>query len=197
SSTGPLNDLSGSTTDVAGRLGRARHFDGSTAAILSAHDNPSLNPTAGLTVSAWVNSENWASGNHRILQKGDNDDQYRFMCESNQLKLSLNSIGTSAVSALPPLLQWHHLASTYDGAITRVYVDGTEVRNDGMNGAIKVSTFDLHIGAKQPAGVAGDHFAGGIDEVRLSGAARSAAWIRAEYLAGTGGMIHLGPEETR
>lgn len=196
-STGPVNDLFGTTTDAAGKLGRGRYFDGSVNAILSAHDNASLNPTAALTASAWVNSLDWASGNHRVLEKGDNDDQYRFMCENNQLKLDLKNIGTTASSSLPATQQWHHVASTYDGNKARLYVDGVEVQNNSMNGAIQVSTFDLHIGAKQPSGVAGDHFFGTLDEVRLSATARSAAWIRAEYLSGAGGMVHLGPEEAR
>ena len=63
-----------------------------------------------------------------------------------------------------PLNTWSFLAATYDGTTLRLFVNGTEVANRVVGGAIDTSDNPLHIGGNP---VWGEYFAGLIDNVRV------------------------------
>src|SRR5207247_769207 len=48
-------------------------------------DDAALDPTGGVTVSAWVKAGSWA-GTPRVVQKGNNNNQYRLLAQNNQLR---------------------------------------------------------------------------------------------------------------
>ena len=58
-----------------------RHCNLSYVVVPSAS---TLNPTAAITIAAWVKAEDW-DGNGRIVQKGDGDTQYRLLDEGDLL----------------------------------------------------------------------------------------------------------------
>src|SRR5262249_37489705 len=72
---------------------------------------------------------------------------------------------------------WAHLAATYDGATTRIYVNGTLVTNKAQTGTITTSTNPLQIGGDS---LYGGYFAGRIDEVRIYNRALSVAEIQSD-----------------
>ena len=82
-----------------------------------------------------------------------------------------NAVGSSAL----PLNAWSHLATTYDGAVVRLYVNGVPAGSASIAGAMAASTGVLRIGGN---GVWGEWFAGLIDEVRVYSRALSAAEIQ-------------------
>jgi hypothetical protein len=88
-------------------------------------------------------------------------------------------VGVTDVSPLP-LNAWTHLATTYDGATLRLYVNGMEVGSQTGGGSIQVSTGRLRIGGHA---VWGEWFAGRIDEVRIYNRALSPAEIQANMAA--------------
>jgi hypothetical protein len=75
-----------------------------------------------------------------------------------------------------PANTWTHLATTYDGAAQRLYVNGVQVASRNHSGAVKVSGSALRIGANN---IWHEYFAGRIDEVRVYSRALSASEIQA------------------
>ena len=70
-----------------------------------------------------------------------------------------------------PLNTWTHLATTYDGANVRLYLNGALAATRAATGAITVSTGALQIGGNS---VWSEWFKGLIDEVRVYSRALSA-----------------------
>lgn len=71
---------------------------------------------------------------------------------------------------------WYHIAATYDGAMMRIYVDGTEVASLASSESITVSPEPLRIGE---SGFPGRNFDGSIDEVRIWNIVRTPEEINA------------------
>lgn len=72
---------------------------------------------------------------------------------------------------------WTHLATTYDGSLVRLYVNGVQVSSATATGPITTSTRVLGIGGDP---IYGQYFAGRIDEVRIYNVALSAAQIQTD-----------------
>ena len=72
---------------------------------------------------------------------------------------------------------WTHLATTYDGANQRLYINGVLVATKAQTGAIAAANQPLRIGGNN---VSGEFFQGLIDEVRIYNRALSAAEITAD-----------------
>jgi Concanavalin A-like lectin/glucanases superfamily len=71
-----------------------------------------------------------------------------------------NAIGAASL----PLDTWTHLATTYDGAVVRFYVNGVLAGSTSVSGAMTASTGVLRIGGNS---IWSEWFAGLIDEVRI------------------------------
>jgi hypothetical protein len=166
------------TTWTTGRFGSALLFNGSTNAYVTVADSPTLNPSVQMSAVAWINANSWANGNHRILQKGSGDDEYRLTAEGGVLKWDIKNVGT-VTTALPSTGVWHLVVGTFDGVNVRLYVDGAQVASVAATaGATIPSTTDpLVIGSKNTNSVAGDHFDGKIDDVRIYNYGLSAAEV--------------------
>jgi hypothetical protein len=83
---------------------------------------------------------------------------------------------SQTVGARPvPVGRWTHLAMTYDGAQSRLYVNGDQVSSHPGEGPLLRSAKPLWIGGNLPWG---SHFDGAIDDVRVYGRALSAGEIR-------------------
>src|SRR5205085_4100784 len=105
-----------------GRIGvSALSFVDTNQQSVTVGNSASLNMTAGITLAAWINANDW-NGNRRILQKGNSDNQYRFLAENGSFKFHLNGVGTLA-SALPPTNTWMHVAATWNGSTMIIYTN--------------------------------------------------------------------------
>jgi hypothetical protein len=78
--------------------------------------------------------------------------------------------GTTALSTT----DWTHIAATFDGAVFRLYVNGTLATAAPLSGQIVTSAGALRIGGNS---VWGEFFAGLIDEVRVYNRALTASEI--------------------
>ena len=76
-----------------------------------------------------------------------------------------------------PLGAWTHLATTYDGASQRLYINGVLVATRAQTGTIAVGNQPLRVGGNNSSG---EFFRGLIDEVRIYNRALSAAEITAD-----------------
>jgi hypothetical protein len=89
--------------------------------------------------------------------------------------------------------EWHHVAIVQTQATKYVYVDGVqdEARNDGDQ--LDSNNYEVRIGMNQET--TARYWHGDIDEVRISGVARNAAWIFAEHKTTDPAFIMVGPVE--
>lgn len=89
-----------------------------------------------ITVAAWVY---WQGGNawQRIFDFGNGTSEYMFLTPSSGWgTLRFNIVGAAGDQALEstpiPTGQWVHVAVTLDGAMGKMYVNGTEVSSAGV-----------------------------------------------------------------
>ncbi|MCW8131075.1 MAG: LamG domain-containing protein, partial [Planctomycetota bacterium] len=148
----------------------------------------SLNTTAAITVSAWINPTAWNVGgfdNPRIVQKGVNDDQFRLTKEGTNLRWEIITGGATRTvnTSLPSTGNWHHLVGRYNGSTVQLFVDGALAGSVNATGNIQTTNDHLIIGAKRLGAPYGDYFRGQIDDVRIYNRGISDAEV-AELYAG-------------
>ena len=73
--------------------------------------------------------------------------------------------------------EWQHAAVTYDGTVLRLYLNGAEVGNTLLSGAVAVDASAATAVGAQPSGAGSKYFDGIIDDVRIMSRALSAAEI--------------------
>uniref|UniRef100_B0T7P5 MotA/TolQ/ExbB proton channel n=1 Tax=Caulobacter sp. (strain K31) TaxID=366602 RepID=B0T7P5_CAUSK len=154
-------------------IGRGARFTGLAPMEVGASPSLTLAPGAPFTISAWVRPDALAGAVALLARR-----------EGNQaLVLGLDQgapfveVSGQRIASTAALVQgrWSHLAVTSDGRTVTLYVDGhstvsTPAATPALSGPIA-------IGGDAPGGVLAG-FQGGLDELRLSKAARSAALIQ-------------------
>lgn len=172
----------------AGRLDGALAFTGAVGQSVIIDSTAALNPTAEISVTAWIFPDAWGS-NRRILQKGAGDNQYRLLAEEGVMKWHLSGVGM-ITAALPATGVWTHLAANYDGATMRLFYDGAEVASLAASGSIATTGDPVNISTKTPGATGGDHFTGRLDDIRVYARALSASEIG--VLAAQTGSVSIG-----
>jgi hypothetical protein len=159
--------LVNSPTRVSGKLGTgALQFSAASQQYITVANSSSLNsPVRSITIAAWVNATDW-SGNRRILQKGNSDNQYRLLAEGGVLKFHLNGVDT-LTAPLPPTATWVHVAATWEGSTMTIYTNGVTQTSAGAGGTLATTSDPLAIARKNGSGVSGDYFNGRLDDVRI------------------------------
>jgi hypothetical protein len=173
----------GSPASVAGLLGPGRSFDGTSQYFIVAH-NAKLNITQNLTISAWVNANDW-EGSRYIVAKatGMNANSQYGLRDNSTGGLILETANTSAGIRMdnPSAAAWHLITGTYGGGFGRIYLDGSLVTSVASAADLSTTTQTVGIGRRN-TGAGADHwFAGLMDEVRIQNALRDSNWIRMEY----------------
>ncbi|MBL7932894.1 MAG: choice-of-anchor D domain-containing protein, partial [Bacteroidia bacterium] len=160
----------------------ALHFDGGSGYVdLGAGSN--LKPTVALTAEAWINAGNWPSVDQTFVGNTESNGWGILTTNvSGNLEGYVRRNGSWATVGTPLsgiTAGWHHVALTYDGRYTKLYVDGI-MKN--MNDAGATYTVDYNpfnntlIGAEASSGsspVPGWAFTGSIDELRIWSTART------------------------
>jgi Ca2+-binding RTX toxin-like protein len=176
---------------VAAGKGGALLFDGIDDSVVVA-DSASLDLTTGMTIEAWVNPAvvDGLNGWETVVLKEGAEAR---VCCSNLLSYALYAHDAAAgpagyirsgvdqgIHTTPaiPAGAWTHLATTYDGANLRIYVNGALAATRGLTGAIAVGVGPLRIGGNNA--FPGEFFKGLIDEVKVYNRALSAAEINAD-----------------
>ncbi|MFH1850977.1 MAG: LamG-like jellyroll fold domain-containing protein [Candidatus Neomarinimicrobiota bacterium] len=129
-------------------------------------DRMELNPTAAITIAAWIYPRSW-DGNNRILQKGLNDDQFILEAEGDQFEFVVNNQVNSVPMSLPPLNEWSFIVGRYDGSAASIYLNGVLANSIPLTGNLNATTDPLYIGGKSPLSPPEDFFDGLIDELIL------------------------------
>jgi glucose/arabinose dehydrogenase len=185
------------TAPVAGQIGAAKLFDGS--AFVSVPSSASLRITGPLTLEAWVQiADPDQTGGLRVLSKKPSATAavgYNLFYQPAADNVVSRASGSDFLAAGGVNLNsaWHLLGAVHGGAGTgRLYVDGADRTTDQTTSGLVADGTGLRIG--QEAGGTGA-FNGAIDEVRVANVARSASWMRAQYLSMVDAFLVYGPEE--
>ena len=160
-------------------------FNGSNT-YFQGRDNTALNATTGLTMQAWVNSDNNSQYGF-IFEKGSVNTQYSmFLSGSN---LYFRTYGTSVAdltataSSVCPSGTWALVTCTYDGSNKRIYKNGTQVNSSAVTGTLSTNAGGAWIGAYGGAtpSVVNYPWDGKIASVRVYDTALSAAEIKNNF----------------
>ena len=181
SGNGNTGTLSGATWTTAGLAGVGLSFDGINDRV-NVNDSASLDLTGGMTLEAWVYPTVLSGWRTVFLKERSGGLVYALYAHDNVSQpaayVRVGNADWRVAGASPlPLHTWTHLATTYDGATLRLYVNGQEVGNRAVGGAIQVSTGRLRMGGNA---VWAEWFAGQIDEVRIYNRALTPAQIQAD-----------------
>jgi Tol biopolymer transport system component len=170
-SAGHDGRIHGAKWTKQGKYGAALEFDGESDHV-TIPDSSALDFTEGFTLEAWVDpseAHEWSS----LIAKEDSTEALPFSYllygqgggEAPVLYTAEDeSEYTHNEGETPlPLNAWSHLAVTFDGEHSRIYIDG-KLDSVGPALPVKATKGPLQIGGNE---VFGEHFAGRIDEVRL------------------------------
>jgi Tol biopolymer transport system component len=182
----------------AGQVNSALSLDGSNDYV-NVPDNPALNITTDLTISAWVNfarGGNFQNGSEQaIVSKavgsGTRNNPYDFRTDNSPeprlVLVRADAAGHEAVGSGAKhisLREWHHVIVTVKNNSVDFYIDGIIT---GTNGTlIKYATGNtrpLCVGKRDD----GLYFNGLIDEVLIFNRAMSAEEVQLLYQAGLNG----------
>jgi len=194
--------IRGAVRVAAGKIGGALQFDGVddwvTVTDVATTTSP-LKLTTGMTIEAWVNPSAM-NGWETILMKergvqGEGLLSYALYAHDGA-PLSLGqpvpagyvrvqptaSTSDSAVRGTTKLTlnTWTHLATTYDGANQRFYVNGVLVGTTPRTGTIAETNGAIRIGGNNSS--LQEFFQGMIDEVRIYNRALTAAEIQTDMV---------------
>lgn len=161
----------------------------------------------GYTLSGWFFADAWGFlYDARIIDRAQNTftgDGYSFQVGGGRVRFKHGFTGAeghweSTATDAVALSRWHHVAVVYDagGGAPAVYVDGSVIAMRAVStpsGSPEATAGTAALGNHAGGGVALD---GMLDEVRVSDAARSAAWIQFSHRTMTQNVFALGAEST-
>jgi hypothetical protein len=174
--------------EATGKIGKGQDFDGANDYIYGA-DNDSLDISQAITFSLWFTDSGLNEAPTFIDKRvdGGNYTGYTFYIDANgDPNVQLNDDGVNAwgcaSSANLSDGAWHQIIWTNVSNSLHYYVDGVDTETEDTSAASGswVNAVGWRIGSNG-AGSSFSFVDGVIDEVRISNAARSAAWNKFEY----------------
>ncbi|MBI4020454.1 MAG: VCBS repeat-containing protein, partial [Candidatus Aenigmarchaeota archaeon] len=186
--------LVGGAGFAAGKSGEAFNLDGISGRV-DVPSNPNLNPSSEVTVSAWVKTlDAKASANVLVKTNGCASSGYiMWLNENNVAGAGKPGFWIGAGPWLDADIaindgQWHHVAGTFNGTASSIYVDGV-LRNSGPRTGSLASSNTLQIGGSSYCGA---NLNGQVDDAMVFDRALSAVEI--ESLFNSGGFSECSPE---
>lgn len=139
--------------------------------------NSLVSPSSQITLEAWIYPKSYLN-NPTIISKNS----------TTSYRLNLNTTGKvefypkdnlSLITSKAIIFQnrWTHIAATYNGSITSIYINGTlDTSFSAISGAIGTNSDSLFIGCDY-TGTTNKYFTGYIDEVRIANYAKTSDQI--------------------
>jgi hypothetical protein len=189
SGLGNTGSISGATRVAAGKFGGALSFDGTSNWVTVPH-SASLSLTNGMTVEAWIQTS--SPTNWRCVAMKERSGGLSYALYAGDISgraagyIRRTSDIDATASTVLPVNVWVHVATTYDGATLRTYVNGAQVASRAVTGNIVTSTSPLRIGGDS---IWGEYFTGLIDEVRIYNRALTAAQLQADMTTPIGTAV--------
>ncbi len=187
----------GVTQNIEGKIDGADSFDGATAKI-QISDNPSLDfATSQLTMEAWANLNSLPT-TETVIARKDNQFQIGFINSHTirNLVRTSNTDGWTVANDQNYVFQtntWYYWTFAYDGSEITHFVNAQQAGSTHtVTGNIVFNSAPLYLAY---CVYSGGYLNGIIDEVRISNAARSNAWIKASYEGERDNLGAYGAEE--
>lgn len=165
--------------------------NGSSSHVAVPHAAP-LAPASGLTVEAWLTYDGstlgtgyrWPTVVRKDVRPGRESYILRVGASNTQnTNLEWHVVTTSGRCLttwrfqVGQLNTWTHVACTWDGAVSRIFVNGAEVANQPCTGTLLDSGGALQIGEGDAATPGAETWNGRLDEIRVWPRARTAGEI--------------------
>ena len=155
-------------------LGNALVFDGLNDYV-DCGNHASLNMSTEVTLEAWVLTS--AIGNSRIISKWGTNSGYEMAFLIDQIWFNINQRQRAFYAAVNLVDQWTHLAVTYDGVNSAIYING-ELVDARINSQENIVNTGLNLKIGNISNTASSYFSGSIDEVRVWNRERTQAQIQ-------------------
>jgi len=168
------------TSAIAGIVGPARHFPGGKGVFCGDAITNLPAGSADHSTAAWFRSE---VSNGRVFGWGTEAAQGKVIMNFRspphaRMECYFSGADVAGATRLAKS-QWVHVVHTYTKGESLLYVNGA------LDGTTRTDSAPLKIASPARMWIGGwyDHydFAGDVDEVRVSGVVRSAAWAKLEY----------------
>jgi hypothetical protein len=201
---GGSTDFSGNNnhgTDTAitysqanGKFGQGGGFNGSSSSIAVAYSATTA-MTASYTASLWFNATALPSAGNsaNLIGNYTGATTKGYELRFNEFTAGVGSIRSlhGDASTFPQVSAnctittgvWYHLASTFNGSVMKVYLNGNEIGTNNTSTAVPTHSNILRIGSLEGSS---RYFSGKLDEVVIYSVAKSAQEIRRMYAVGTG-----------
>ena len=124
----------------------ALNLDGKSWAEV--HDNASLDMTSAITLEAWIDNTNTYDSIRYLFDKSDNSTngfEFRLFSQTGA-QLVFRSLTPISITASIPSSGWVHIVGIYDGANTKIYVNGVINSTLSATGTITANNYPLTIG---------------------------------------------------
>jgi hypothetical protein len=148
SGAGNAGTISGATRVAGGKFGAALSFDGIND-MVTVSDSNSLDLSPAMTLEAWVNptGSGWRTAVFKERPGGLAYGMYA-STDTNRPSTEITTASGSELRgpAALPANAWSHLATTYDGATLRLYVNCAQVASKTASGSLNISSGALRIG---------------------------------------------------
>ncbi len=159
-----------------GAIGQGAVFDGVDDLITVPH-GPHFETFDGLTVATWLwidlpPTTHWALVTKPVgIDIQNSWELYFFTSVAAEafLRFNMHSEGVGHIAVAPTLIPtetWVHVAATWDGALSTLWIDGEPVA-DVMSPTIDIDDHPIHIGADKDQGELLGYLLGALDDVRI------------------------------
>ena len=208
--SGNVNDYSGFenhgilsgalfVADRGGNPDAALHFDGSDDRVQIPGDI-SLNFTDAITVSLWINVEEFFGREAYPISHGNWENRWKLSITNQRVRWTVKtSTGIRDLDSATELESgvYYHVVALYDGENFDLYLNGALDQHTTFSGDIQTTNYDLTIGQVLP-GNSQYNFKGWIDDIRLYDYGLDAETIAALFQEPLGaiGTGHQAPPQS-
>ena len=166
---------------ASGKYGYGLDFTSGSFQYLSVPHNAALNFSYAMTYAAWVKPT--LGTQVSLISKGAYGDAFRVLIQGGtapERVLAIQIDGATIYGTTPIVSgSWTHVAFTYDGVVTKIYVNGSLTdTSTSANGILATTATTMYIGQ---GGSDNIYYNGVMDEVYLFQRALSAAEIATLY----------------
>lgn len=180
-----------------GKFWNSLYFDGIDNKVV-VPTNPTLDPKEGLTIEAWVCptaiTNQWMTV---VERKRSLDTSYGLFANSpdNEKPASIIYLNTNRIllsNIKIPIYEWTYLASTYDGTVHCLYINGSVVSYQLVQGTLDTWPGDIILGCNE---YDDRQFQGFLDNIRIYNRALTMEEIVADMKRHAGNMAAKNSSE--